>query len=811
MAEQKVLKVSFAVDNNSFNQVKRALEQLTQQAAAFSKAMNGGGSPSGMGGMGGGLVSGGSLGGGGTMQQAVAKSSPLQANQFNAFKNLANVSKDALKSMTDALRKSTTDQERELNKQIALLDKLSKSYQNIGGFRSQDTLNAIASKMGKVSEKAAELTANVQAGQKALAGAGGGGGGVPPSVMAAAAAPGGGGFMARMGYSGVGMGQLPFGAAMGAAGGMMGKVMRFVGGGLGATAGLGLTMIHREMMENPMRYANYQAQMGQLLQGQQLQSMRGDYGYLRAQGQVLRDPGLRGDYNDLNSGYRRLAKNIGGLFTTDVNQIGRVFSGEYADVAIERERQGLIASTRDRSPILREIEQEYQGGWRGRLSALRAGGWGLRRGESSYSAMQRIQASSPGFDVGEILAARQGITVAGTRAAANAMQGNVLQAQGAGIMGAAQIGGIMSNFGIGTGNQFVKSLRYAVGGGMDVSTASLLGNFVANQAQQVGMQNQTGMGMLGMLGFGATGPGGQGQLIAQQNIRGAAALQNVISGGIDPYQQARNLQMAIGAAPTSGIYAQDYLATKMSLPQMADIMAGGKVSPIAQAMGIGRGQVSDMFKGVTSSLFERMLVEPQMAGTPMGKVISSMMESGQDPSTWFKKGGAGKLGMKREEAVSGYASALLMSGVAPDEAAAMGLARDIFGMGRKGPTAGKMAGDIAGGATEMSMATAEIAIMKEKVEVANKALAEFEQGLRSAALEVRHHADLNDPTKADMVRKAIHSATQFTMDPKVANMTDEQRYNYFMEQQIRNQQNANAPKKGTPRPGSGSDLVGMPK
>jgi hypothetical protein len=92
----------------------------------------------------------------------------------------------------------------------------------------------------------------------------------------------------------------------------------------------------------------------------------------------------------------------------------------------------------------------------------------------------------------------------------------------------------------------------------------------------------------------------------------------------------------------------------MNLGQLADIASGkGRVSDIAAAMGVTKESAIGTFKGMTSSLYERMLVNPEAMGenTTMMNVLSSMTSSGKDPTAWFKdkKGRKGICGCTNEQ------------------------------------------------------------------------------------------------------------------------------------------------------------------
>jgi len=309
--------------------------------------------------------------------------------------------------------------------------------------------------------------------------------------------------------------------------------------------------------------------------------------------------------------------------------------------------------------------------------------------------------------------------------------GGVLSAQAGGLTSASDIAGTMSKFGVSIGRGFLDAVRVSGrGGGLDVQTANDLGSFVSRQQSQFGIATGPGqgLGMLGMLSGGAQGE--QGRIIAEQNMRGAGALQQLVSGNIDPYQKARNLQIAIGSG-AQGIYAQDYLASGMSLANLSDLAAGKtELTSMEKGMGITEEQKLSTMKGVLSTPLERIFQDPEMAGTGMMGFAELLRANEGDLPGFFKKlrsgkveGYEGKKGM--EKAVGEFGGILYSGGLAgegPDaQAAAEGAARSAMHLGRLAPTEGRKISDPAGASADVQMATDHI---KTLGTVANQAAGE---------------------------------------------------------------------------------------
>ena len=742
----KKLSFTFGIDQASLALVERSIKGLI----ADMKVLVDLSSKVGMGG--GGMMHVSSIGGMTTQQATALSKTPMAAPMGQGLYNQQGIFKEFSKGIGDALKDTNQAVRDSVRGQIGELKALEKEIgQVVAGYSALDKSNALSPTALSGDVDSSFKNARTLSGRAPSSWfsnfVGGGMGAFSPATMGNNLKAIGGGIMNQVAN------------AMGI------PVSVLKAGGLGIGALLyGAKGIDTELDQNPFRFLKYTAQKSQLAWNETAPLLQGDFSNLTALRTIMADKNKREDYGAVDSSYRRGKKNayevLAGAFTADWTRASRGWSGEAADIDIRQERQKMMQTEKETDPMRYAVQQEMREGFRGRLSMMRTLGIGGGRNNLGYDALTRFQSAYSQFDMGEIAGAKTGIQGAGTRAASFALLGNALQAQAAGIQGAAGIGGTMSRFGIGAGQDFLSALRVAAGGGMDVTTAGLLGQFVAQSAPT--MQGQNGLGMLGMLSMNTGGAGGR--LIAEQNIKGAGALQNVLSGGLDPYQSARNLQIAMNTAPGAGIYKQDYLARNLNLSQMADIIGGGgQLDPMMLAAGVTPGDVKGMFAGTTKSLYERM-ISGGFKGTRAEKTIKSMMASGLDPNAWFKQQQKRKgfTQAEGEQDVADYGFALSMSeGLAPE--AGMGLARDIFGMGRGAKTKGGMAGDVGGLTTEAHQAAKELELMSAKAAEAVGNLANFNRELEDSVYAMIKHNEWQGLKEGERLEKEKDMAKMFDM------------------------------------------------
>jgi len=165
MADTKTISFKFVVDPQSVSQVKRVLQELTQQAEKFAKAMQGAG---------GGLFGGGTVGAGAGAKSQAQTTSTSPAGAGAVAVNVGGIRREAeegvkgLEKLTGAVRRSTQQQRQDLSS----LDKVMGDL--IGKFRQFSTpmgaIRGIAGMMGP--SPAAAGGAGAGAGGAGAAGAG---------------------------------------------------------------------------------------------------------------------------------------------------------------------------------------------------------------------------------------------------------------------------------------------------------------------------------------------------------------------------------------------------------------------------------------------------------------------------------------------------------------------------------------------------------------------------------------------------------------------------------------------------------------
>lgn len=709
MPDPKQLKFQFTVDEASLQKTRQLIRELTSDLTKLSNGMKG--AFGGPGGGGGGI----NVTGGGSQssqnQQVIAKTPAAGKalvqgflDQKDIFKGIADGSKNALKSMTDGLKQAVAEQQRALAGLKQSLQQLDATYNSLSdtdksGAKGRKLLGKIQRNLGhtaKADTNLAELNALMSSGN-----APSGGASDPDPTR----------WQRFKSWIGAKDTWMPQGGLLGknsAVGGLMSRMgmsPKLLGGaGLVTMGAWGLKNIGDQIWNGPMQQGQADAAWGQTFGARGMDIRNAEFRNMTAQSRIFGDAQKKQDYESLDSGWRRFAHSGLAFVKGDFNE---ALSGRAADLGVHKRRQEMEANERASDPLTDATLGDFQN-YQGTISTLRSMGMGPRKGENGYQALSRIRAGYAGWTDGEIAGARGTLEGAGTRHASYGMIGNALQAQAAGIGGAGSSAGIMARFGgAGAGNAFLNRLRGNAGSGADAVTMGILGQYVAGQQANVGMGLGGGAfqgeGLLNMLSAGTVGDGGR--VIAEQNIRGADYLSRSTTGQTSPYQSARNTMIAMQSAPGLNVYGGGFLSRKMSLTELADAANGGNgdVSEMFKAGGGNKQMAAEYFKRHTQSLLEGVSGDA-LGNTSAGKIARAMSASGVDPKTFFQKKLYKKAGLSEKDALSGYAFALQSSDANMDPATAMGLARDITGVGGRPGTKHK-AGDSAGGATqEMEMA-----------------------------------------------------------------------------------------------------------
>jgi hypothetical protein len=697
MPESKSLKFSFVLDEGSFMRVKSALQQLTQEAQKFSKALQGG-----MGGGGGiqnspqfgNLMGGGQVAGQASGARLQAQAGPKNASitssiQENvaAFKNLGQFGSQAMKGLGDALKRSVQDQQQSIRGLQGSLEALVRTYEKLGGSGGGAVADRVASKMANVAGR-------LHSQRQALSDMPSVGGDLMPEV------PWPGQDKARPGWAARAAAWIHTPGADGAPPGFFGGAIQGLAptnvmgmarmGGL-AIAGTGAIL--NEAMGGTRVYGSIEAQRSAGLTALSRQMMGGDISWLQAQRGVMADSGRRHDYQAqagivapgggpqesrwtkaawMMAGPIGTARNLGQSilewngaaeaqagFSSVIGGVKSLFGmGGPKDVSLtaamtSEARQNTMADNamqqiadyqNSQAFLQRRVALEgFQGSLGSRMQAGRIMGLGLNRrkangvafnqGNDSYLE-EEIRLTEAGYDMGSKLAA---VTQSRQLGLGGAHAGAMMAASAAGW---GQWGGVLAqaSYGARAGQTGIGLAQSALG----VTSNTAAGMGIGQMAFGFDPRGTvSGAGVLaaiqggsGLLGF----TGGAGDMNAVQRTQQGLAAGQALSSGFDPYQQGRNLISAMQAAPGLSTYGQDYLANGMGFKQL--LAAGqGELTSSAKAMGITQGMAKTQLAAMGSSVFERFT--DQGGSDPMSLAIRRFQKSGKS-LTEFMSGASGE-------------------------------------------------------------------------------------------------------------------------------------------------------------------------
>lgn len=736
MAVEKQLKFKFVVDETSFQRVKQALTELTTQARNFAEALRTVGGPPGSGGM----LGGGNVGGAAPSNSAtVAKAAPqvqkvgfasAVVQQSDAFKRAAREGSGAMKEMKDAFRLGVGEQLDHIRKLREELKSLTSAYKGLGGSSNaigRGVLQRILQTRGQMTDAQTDLAkfrSLREEGREKIPFADPKDvhevGGMFSQLRAKLNGAGGGGLMG-MPMSAAGpqiaqlLGQLP-------GGGLLTGMLRGGPAAMAAAGGVAAANSqYQAWVNSPNAMAQRQAQFAGDMSGYARKIRGGDYSDIRAMDEIQNDPTKRAEYEtETKPGWMRRQLNKyeafkqADGFKESIDEMMEGTDGaHYRNVLRQRQKKRLDLEVEGQG-VFNDIYADATSNSHGKMATMRALGVGdgYNKKTGVYrSNSERLLMGYSQFDPGEVIGAVQGIGASGQRGAAysNGLLGTTLQAQAAGINGAANIAGVMSRQGGTKGADFINLLRSTAGAGTDVSTTSLLGNYVAQQADRANIAQFSGEGMLGALSYG-TQNNAQGGMIARQNIAGMNETQKLYSGARDPWQKAVNFMEARKAAPDAGYYAQQYLATKLDAGRMADIMSGKiELTGEEKALGITPDMLKAQAQGMQKTRAVRTMSGGFAEGSDAAKMVSGL-QSGSSLRDYAKGAFAGKdqkwSKAEREKAIDTYATVLRAGDPNMDLSTAEGTARlELFGQGTKGAK-GPMKGDPGGGSLEAKEAKA---------------------------------------------------------------------------------------------------------
>lgn len=637
MTAEKSLKFQFALDENSFNRVKRALDEMISKAQILAKTLQN------VGGGGGGLMGGGSVGGGvqpgqyGWMlnQQAKAPQTAIGKvvmDNANAFKNMANLGAASLKGLNDALKNSVEQQRNQISRLKESLESLAKTYERMGGSAGKNA-TAIQAKMVQVAGMISQGQANLQnmpAGSPLLPGIpwpGQGGTQTVPAVPGAAPKGGGMGLLTPLGPGGVsgqGIAQWLMGNQLGA---VVARSAGYIGAGVMGAVNMGQAF-------NDMS-GNVSAARGQAIRPAWERMKRADVTDAMAQKsftslgetrqiELLRKAGApEAVAKDIVSSVGRAVTSLGGDLSGLTPESIGTENYKRLQAGIEQYQQETDWFSR------RGRGLEYLNETRGsRFQARRITGLGMRKDPRNggwiddYSNWSN-KLYGQGYDDSEAMAAMVQARGMGGRDFARMYSGTMMSATAGGWGG---VGEALAAAGRSAGNnQFARNgVRAALGGGIDTTAGLQLAQSVFGFDPR---GNVSGAGALKAIqrGFDFTGQGAQ-DLNTVSRIQLGMRSADQLAGGFDPYQRGMNLVSAIGAMPGGTTYAQDALAGRMSFKELAEVASGGS-SARARAYGIDKDAAVAQIGGMSRGLFSRYV---EQGGNDMvSRTMRAMRESGQ--------------------------------------------------------------------------------------------------------------------------------------------------------------------------------------
>lgn len=759
-ARDRQLRIVAVVDEASFNQARNILTQFTKEmetaiasAHRLQTTMGGGGGGTGPAPN---LSSGVMATGGLTPQSAVMGASAAAsvgvrpANAMtdallastNLFKNAASMGRDSARVMGDALKSSVDQQVRDIERLRSSIDQLGKTYERLSSQRDagmdinsnhfQNVQNIMVNRMQKLSS-AQDNLAQLRQMQAEHA--------PPPPITSGNFVGGGPGYAQGM----LARGNMPtflsspfMGGQEPTMGNVLGRLGRLGGiamGGAGAIAGM--------YSQEPQIYMRLQHRLGAQYGGEAMRMLQGDVSLAATVRQLSGTE--QADIARMLGGGQQLAERIKafpqGLVNTLMGGGGAgVLEGETAaELGIQQKEQVLnyLRQKRESDPLAMRFYGMFQQQLGGRMAGARAlgmspnaaaeGSYGYmintRTGRRLPAEIARAEALHPGA------AAEQGYDLGyagGTGGLYDPNERGAMLQQLETIMGrrnsygeinrviSAQYGGLRSAAGVIAAGRLGGGVRGAydilqgnIGrSGLDVAAASGIGD-VFSQAMMSGGAMTGGQGFMSAMTEAAAGLSTENQMRFARGLPGGLqGMSRVYGGGIDSYQQGRNLLSAISAAPNIGIHAQEYLADLGRDPRlMMDIINTGRVPLELQVRGITAEQVQKAFRDQQRSVWERFVSDPRDRNSTRGKFAESVRSSGYDVTKAYRGELAGLSGkaraQKSEELIASYASVLRDTGIAgSDEAATVQARIELEGIGADGKKRGGGVGDPAKRTTE---------------------------------------------------------------------------------------------------------------
>jgi hypothetical protein len=647
MGDGKKLRFEMVLDEPSFQKVKRAVQDLTNEFAKMGKAMGGGG---------GGLFSGANIGkpptAGGTATGNTAKSAAggtgiAQAilKDVDAFQQLAKKGGTSLTAMSDAVKRAA-------DAQSASLDKIDKKIQLITSRYA--SLNSTQAAHAQLSLMNLQQQRNGgQANLNALQGQ-----------------------MRSMGMSGTfqnatGMGLINFNPSTGpfAGGGAINNglnaMSNFVGGiplapttGIGWLGAAGLALGGVSAIANTYTAANNMA--GNLQRGSVSASM--SEVQRRAALDVRKDvmfnkvmesdktrerefwTAVTGKVALARQGVGAVAGVGGGLFNAiGLSGVSKFFGGsgeedltgsQFTDKGWDTNVKKRFNEERDKaaaeaSPLFQLAYDQIQDSRSSRRMHSRMLGGGYNKdkhGDFNGSVDKYISFQNKlldaGLDESEFYGGLQQSRQLGLRG--NFASG-IASATAAGYSGygAVLAGAVRGSGNASRGHDLAGSV---FGNKIDTQTAINLGGAVFGSGYDV-RGTTDGAGLLAAVQNGYDYKN-MGFNEVQQAQAGIGMLDATLGGQTSGYQRGRNLMSAISLNGGGSTYSQDYLANGMSFKQMADMIHSGKVSGMAESMGLTPEMLKAQIAGSTSASLDTF-VDQKGVNDPMQRVMRKYRNSGK--------------------------------------------------------------------------------------------------------------------------------------------------------------------------------------
>jgi hypothetical protein len=618
----KQLKFQFALDEQSFARVKRALQELTTEAQKFSKAMQQSG---------GGLFSGANVGRPPSMAQTsgknIAGGAGFKTNvgqailgDVEAFQKLAKSGKAGMDAMTDAVRRGVREQTAEidrLEKKLAVLQtRFAKDPRAAYSGAFRDNLMAqMLSRQGGINagtENLAQLNAAGTSLGIAMPG-----GSMKPPGLGAAVSGGGGGLGSILGAAAM---ALPVAAGVKLA-------SMAIDASQSITGAMGKGMAERGQMTSGMLRRARNADVSDQLVLSHIGSLSVDE-RRRLMAQALGPDALAKDTTGMLGSV--LSGNLGQATTMagENRQLGRMLSDVMETAAkdarfTEREGRGYEYLNDTRDQRIQSARVRGAGFYKQKVFNTQTGQfedeW-VNTGQQTTESLMRRGFSNPDLDAATIQERQLGGGLG--RGAADAMMR-------ANAVGWGQYGQTMASS-FRTGGTRDLSL----GGGISSAAGLALNQAVLGQGWNP-RGTTSGNAILGAVqGPGFALQGNAADMNTVQSIAAAMALgTNITTGATSPYQAGRNILSAIQANPGGSTYAQDYLGTGMDLTQLMD--AGrGNLSKTAQALGITPEMARKQLGGSMGSMLDSWV--DQGSNDTLSKAMRGYRGSGKSIQEYLK-------------------------------------------------------------------------------------------------------------------------------------------------------------------------------